>query len=354
MYLIDGFGQRLLRWYDIHGRKDLPWQHPRSAYRVWLSEIMLQQTQVQTVIPYFHRFLERFPDLNSLTQAHIDEVLALWAGLGYYSRARNLHKCAKIVFDLYQGEFPQNMQQLTALPGIGKSTAAAILSQAFGQQVAILDANVKRVLCRYFAVEGFTGETQVSNLLWQLAQQCMPVERCADYTQAIMDLGATCCTARAPQCPACPLMDNCSAYRANSIDKYPVKKKKPPLPIKQQQFLLLIDKHKRIFLHKRPPTGIWGGLWCLPHIETGLTVEDSLQQLSCKNGKPLQQTKFRHRFSHFQLDAEVWLIQVEFLIENIREPIGDWYYWEKITELGLPTPIKKLLDRFKPMLNAKI
>ena len=209
------FSLPLLEWFNCHGRKDLPWQHPRSAYRVWISEIMLQQTQVKTVIPYFNHFIAKFPDIQQLAHAYEDRVLAQWSGLGYYSRARNLHKTAKIICEKYKGEFPRELADLIALPGIGPSTAAAIASQAFNQATPILDGNVKRVLCRYFLIDGWPEHSSVKQKLWQLAKECMPTERCADYTQAIMDLGATRCTARNPDCANCPLQYTCLAKHHN-------------------------------------------------------------------------------------------------------------------------------------------
>lgn len=224
------FSQLLLDWYDLHGRKDLPWQLPRSPYRVWVSEIMLQQTQVQTVIPYFNRFIEHFPDIFLLANAEEDEVLSLWSGLGYYSRARNLHNTAKIISDQYNGVFPEDLNILVQLPGIGPSTAAAILSQAFNKPAAILDGNVKRVLSRFFLIEGWPEQAQVKKKLWGLASSCMPNERCADYTQAIMDLGATCCTNKNPQCLRCPVKNHCLAFHNKKQHLYPTKKNKETAP----------------------------------------------------------------------------------------------------------------------------
>ncbi|WP_019217249.1 A/G-specific adenine glycosylase [Legionella tunisiensis] len=217
------FSNLLLAWFDLHGRKDLPWQHPRSAYRVWISEIMLQQTQVKTVIPYFNRFIDSFPDVWQLAKASEDQVLAHWSGLGYYSRARNLSQTAKIICEKYAGEFPLALVDLVALPGIGPSTAAAIASQAFNQPTAILDGNVKRVLCRYFLIEGWPEQSAIKQRLWQLANQCMPRQRCADYTQAIMDLGATCCTVRQPNCASCPIQKTCLANIHHKTAFYPQK-----------------------------------------------------------------------------------------------------------------------------------
>lgn len=224
--LYEQFSKPLLLWFTLHGRKNLPWQHPRTPYRVWISEIMLQQTQVQTVIPYFERFMQRFPNISDLALAHEDDVLSLWSGLGYYSRARNLHQTAKIILQHHQGIFPNDYTLLNELPGIGPSTAAAILSQAFNKPAAILDGNVKRVLTRFFRIQGHPEQTQVKKTLWELADSCMPQENCADYTQAIMDLGATCCTTKNPHCPNCPLQKNCLAFKHQEQYLYPTKKLK--------------------------------------------------------------------------------------------------------------------------------
>lgn len=248
--LSEQFNKPLLQWFALNGRKNLPWQIPRTAYRVWISEIMLQQTQVQTVIPYFERFMDKFPSIDDLGKAHDDEVLALWSGLGYYSRARNLHKTAQIILNEYQGIFPQDLTLLNELPGIGASTAGAILSQAFNMPTAILDANVKRVLTRFFAIKGYPEQTQVKKTLWALANSCMPQEHCADYTQAIMDLGATCCTTKKPNCFNCPLQDNCKALQDKEQHLYPTKKIKKPVPVQQQQFLVLCNAQGDIYLEK--------------------------------------------------------------------------------------------------------
>ena len=224
------FSKQLLKWYDVHGRKNLPWQHPITPYRVWLSEVMLQQTQVDTVIPYFEKFVNTYPDVQSLAAAPIDHVLHLWTGLGYYARARNLHKCAIAVCENYQGQFPADQNELASLPGIGRSTAAAIASIAFEQPTAILDGNVKRVLARQYAVEGWPGNKKVENQLWDIAEDYMPQTRCRDYTQAIMDLGATLCTRSKPQCLLCPVNQNCIAKQTGNPTDFPVKNQKKRNP----------------------------------------------------------------------------------------------------------------------------
>ncbi|KGP64137.1 DNA glycosylase [Legionella norrlandica] len=305
------FSQLLLDWYDLHGRKDLPWQSPRTPYRVWVSEIMLQQTQVQTVIPYFNRFIEHFPEIALVARAEEDEVLSLWSGLGYYSRARNLHKTAQIINEQYHGLFPEDLDALVQLPGIGASTAAAILSQAFNKPTAILDGNVKRVLSRYFLVDGWPEQAQVKKKLWDLAYSCMPEERCADYTQAIMDLGATRCTNKNPDCLHCPLQKHCLAFQKNEQLLYPTKKIKKQRPIFSQQLLVLHNEEGQIYLEKRPPTGLWGGLWCFPALDSEACPSQYIElHYKLKGEKPELITKFKHSFSHFHLEITALSIKI--------------------------------------------
>jgi len=257
------FQNRLLTWFDQHGRKHLPWQQNKTAYRVWISEIMLQQTQVNTVIPYYQRFMQRFPDLSSLAQAEPDEVLHLWAGLGYYSRARNLHRAAQLIMQNHQGEFPASLAILQKLPGIGQSTAGAILALAFNQPAAILDGNVKRVLARFHGITDFINEKSVENRLWELAAHYTPKKCVADYTQAMMDLGATLCIRGKPACERCPLSEDCLARQQNIAALLPRKKAARELAVRTATFVVF-KMQASILLHKRPDKGIWGGLWSLP------------------------------------------------------------------------------------------
>lgn len=338
----------LLSWFDQHGRHDLPWQHPRTAYRVWLSEIMLQQTQVATVIPYFERFIARFPDIISLANAELDEVLHLWTGLGYYARARNLHKAAIEIRDHYAGEFPVQFEQVVALPGIGRSTAAAILAQAHNQRYAILDGNVKRVLTRLYAVEGWPGKKPVENRLWELAEQLTPGERICDYTQAIMDFGATLCS-RNPHCSECPLSEFCQSYQAGNPADYPTPKKRKALPVRSTRMLILQDYQQQVLLLQRPPSGIWGGLWSLPecpgqedisswcHDSLGLKIE------ACTEHPTL-----RHTFSHFHLDITPVQARVSAAADMAMEADARvWYNTAQPDVLGLPAPVKNLLESIK-------
>lgn len=342
------FTRKLLQWFAHAGRKDLPWQHPRTPYRVWLSEIMLQQTQVKTVIPYFERFIAHFPELTDLANAHEDDVLALWSGLGYYSRARRLHETAKIIEQDYQGLWPRTVELLTSLPGIGRSTAAAIASQAFNQATAILDGNVKRVLCRYFMVEGYPEQQAIKTKLWELAQLCMPATQCADYTQAIMDLGATCCTSRNPQCSICPLQQSCLAYSHNRVPEFPFKPIRKKIPTKEQQFLLIINESQHIYLEKNPPTGLWGSLWCLPSLDMTENPLDYLNQVIPSNHAVTtanQFMNFKHTFSHFHLNIQVILCKIARIsTEIISESTGKWFTVQEITQLGIPKPVQIIID----------
>ena len=338
----------LLTWFDQYGRHDLPWQHPRSAYRVWLSEIMLQQTQVATVIPYFDRFIQHFPDITRLANAELDEVLHLWTGLGYYARARNLHKAAIEIREHHKGVFPQSFDEVLALPGIGRSTAGAILAQAYNQRHAILDGNVKRVLTRLHAVEGWPGKKAVENHLWELAEQLTPDERLCDYTQAIMDFGATLC-GRKPNCSECPLTRHCQAYEAGNPYDYPTPKARKTLPTRTTRMLILKDIHNRVLLLQRPQLGIWGGLWSLPECPAeediaiwcrrslGITVDELREQPS-----------LRHTFSHFHLD----IIPIHARAKPISDAIMEadtrvWYNTAQPEVLGLPAPVKTLLESIK-------
>ncbi len=344
----DSFASRLLDWYDRHGRHDLPWQKNRSLYRVWVSEIMLQQTQVKTVIPYYRRFMRRFPSLKKLASASRDEVLQYWAGLGYYSRGRNLHRAAQQVLVEHHGRIPRTPQALMQLPGIGRSTAAAILSQALDQPHAILDGNVKRVLARYHGISGWPGERQVEQQLWQYAEQHMPAQRNADYSQAIMDLGATLCHRSRPQCPQCPLQDGCLAYRHDRILQCPGKKPKKVLPVKHTRLLLLIAEDGGILLEKRPPSGIWGGLWSLPEAAPGEDVAQLCRQrwgLTVTEEQTL--SGFRHSFSHYHLHITPWRVWVKATGEAVREqPDCRWLRLAGDSLPAMAAPVAKILRQY--------
>ena len=336
--------ERLLAWYDLHGRKDLPWQHPRTPYRVWLSEIMLQQTQVATVIGYFERFVTALPDLSSLAAAPQDDVLALWAGLGYYSRARNLHRAAKLCIERHGGELPRDIEALSDLPGIGRSTAGAILAQAFGLRHPILDGNVKRVLSRYHGVHGWAGATRTAEILWAHAEANTPNERLPDYTQAIMDLGATLCARSRPRCDACPLKDDCVARRDGLTVLLPTKKAPKRVPTRQTCLLILRDPHGRVLLERRPPTGVWAQLWSLPETDSIDAATAAAQKLGARADAFAPLDPFVHVFTHYRLEISPYLASATPLT---RVADGDGVRWcseRDIAALGLPAPVKKLLQ----------
>lgn len=343
----DSFSQLLLRWFDQHGRHDLPWQIDRSPYRVWISEIMLQQTQVTTVIPYFERFMGRFPDVEHLASAKLDEVLHLWTGLGYYARARNLHKAAQIVQRDFAGQFPHTLDNVLALPGIGRSTAGAILAQSLGQRHAILDGNVKRVLTRLHAITGWPGQKPVEAQLWQLAEAYTPDARLADYTQAIMDLGATLCRRRQPHCDTCPVHRRCQACLQDSVSQYPSPKPKKTLPVRQTRMLVLQDQRGQFFLQQRPPSGIWGGLWSFPECPLEADIENWCQQQLGLNIGPVQQADIlRHTFSHFHLEIQPLRARLKDHTDCIMEATASvWYNTRQPDALGLPGPVKQLLEQ---------
>lgn len=340
------FSRAVLTWFDKHGRKTLPWQQGITPYRVWLSEIMLQQTQVTTVIPYFERFVARFPDVASLAAAPIDDVLHLWTGLGYYARARNLHRCAQAVVRDYAGEFPDSVEALAELPGIGRSTAGAIVSIAFKQRAAILDGNVKRVLARHHAVGGWPGEANTLKTLWTHAETHTPKKRVNDYTQAMMDLGATLCTRSKPACERCPVMSTCVAYATGKVSVYPGKKPKKTLPEKTVQLLMLRNPSGDILLQQRPPQGIWGGLWSFPEIALDMDAEGYAEDRFGKVVASETWDAYRHTFSHYHLDITPVLIQLKKTPTNIAEAHQTlWYNPHQPGTIGLAAPVKKLLEK---------
>ncbi len=353
------FAQKLLRWYDQQGRKNLPWQQDINAYRVWVSEIMLQQTQVKTVIPYYQRFMQRFPDVQTLAEADLDSVLKHWSGLGYYARARNLYKAAKQLCDEFSGVFPADLEALQSLPGIGRSTAAAILSIAYGQKQAILDGNVKRVLSRVFAIEGWSGKASVLREMWSVAERLVPEKRNAAYTQAIMDLGASCCTRSKPQCERCPFEADCLAFQKGDIEKYPAKKPQKARPERFAVMLIMQNHKKEIFMQKRPPTGIWGGLWCFPQFDNEALAEAWLSEhfmQSLQDAKRLP--AFVHVFSHFSLSIQPIVLNLKksstnhILKSHMNNRVMEtdeilWYNMDDEFEGGLATPVQSLLNKLK-------
>lgn len=336
------FQQKILAWFDLNGRKDLPWQIAATPYKTWLSEVMLQQTQVSTVIPYFNRFIQSFPDIKALAEAPLDSVLEHWSGLGYYARARNLHKTAIIINN---NSFPQDLDGLMALPGIGRSTAGAILSIAFNNSHPILDGNVRRVLARYHAISGWTGHAKVSNELWKISTRYTPVNRCADYTQAMMDLGATLCKRSKPACNNCPIRSSCMARIEDKTATLPTPKPAKSIPIKKLVFLILINEQQQVLLEKRPPSGIWGGLWSLPEFECFTQIQSACEQQNISIKSISQLDEQRHTFSHYHLDYIPYIVKIENPINNVMEANQSvWYNLEQINSLGLASPIKRLLQ----------
>jgi A/G-specific adenine glycosylase len=340
------FSQHVLTWFDQHGRKHLPWQQNRTAYRVWVSEIMLQQTQVATVIPYYERFMASFPTVQALANASQDNVLQHWAGLGYYARGRNLHKCAQTVVNEHGGKFPTTVDELVELSGIGRSTAGAIISLSSKQRAVILDGNVKRVLARVHGTDGWPGKTAVANALWTHAETHTPTARCDDFNQAMMDLGATLCTRSKPSCERCPLQSDCFAYQENKQTEFPHKKPPKKIPVKTTQWLIMHNKEQHILLEQRPQQGIWGGLWSFPEIPCD---KDSAPYCDYHYGRIATQeslSPFRHTFSHYHLDIHAQLITLDNAHPDVQD--GQTYRWfspAEIHTVGLPAPTQKLLDQ---------
>jgi len=340
------FSDRVLTWFDLHGRKDLPWQQT-DAYGVWVSEIMLQQTQVQTVIPYYERFMQRFPAVVDLADAPLDAALHFWSGLGYYARARNLHKAAGIVRNEHGGDMPDSYDELVVLPGIGRSTAGAILSLAYQKRQPILDGNVKRVLARHSAIAGWPGKTTVANQLWEAADLHTPQENVGAYTQAIMDLGATVCTRSKPGCNGCPVRNDCCALASGTIDDYPGRKPGKARPLKQTTMVLAINGNA-VFLERRPLVGIWGGLWSLPELDDGKVREWCERTLDSRDGSIESWDTLRHSFSHYDLDIQPVVVRVASSSRRVAD--CDRTIWHEIGDLppgGIAAPVQKLINSLK-------
>ena len=349
---MDDFAHRLLAWFDRHGRHDLPWQHPATPYRVWISEVMLQQTQVSVVIPYFERFMERFPDARTLAAAPLDEVLAHWAGLGYYARARNLHRAAQLIVERHAGEMPQTLEAVMALPGIGRSTAGAILSLGAGQRHPILDGNCKRVLARVHAVPGWPGQSAFERALWTLAEEHTPARRCCDFNQAMMDLGATVCTRSKPQCLLCPLNAFCTARLRGEPTAYPQPKPRRTLPVRRVRMLLLVSDDG-VLLVRRPPAGIWGGLWGLPECEPDADWQALVRSYGLAPGSAEPWPVLRHTFSHFHLDIEPLRVEVAPLPGRLMEAGEAIWYNDPDQGLGLAAPVSRLLATLRAPKPAR-
>ena len=344
------FADRLLAWHDREGRRRLPWQVNRTPYRVWVSEIMLQQTQVVTVIPYFERFMARFPTVEALAAADEDEVLHLWSGLGYYSRGRNLHAAARSIVTNHGGAFPRDIDSWRALPGVGRSTAGAILALSRGARHPILDGNVKRVLSRYHGIAGWPGEGRIEKRLWRLAEAHTPEQRVAAYTQAIMDLGATLCLRRNPRCSACPLVSDCAARRGGRVDAIPAPRPKRERPFRRTRFLVLRDERHAVLLERRPPSGVWGGLWSFPECAMD---EDPAKTSAERFGLSATVTRVlstrQHGFTHFRLEIEPVLMDVIDHGERVMEGGSMlWYKDASPKRLGFAAPVRSIIVDLPP------
>ena len=347
MSAVPTFTDTLIAWQKRAGRHDLPWQKTRDPYWIWLSEIMLQQTQVTTVIPYYQRFLARFPTLETLAAAPQEAVIAHWAGLGYYARARNLHRCAQQIVAVYGGKWPKSVDRLAELPGIGRSTAAAIAAFAFGERAAILDGNVKRVLCRFFAIEGFPGQAGVERALWVQAEALLPDADIEAYTQGLMDLGATLCVRRKPRCDECPLRADCKARLGGLVDTLPTAKPRPALPERHAHYVFVSDG-AAVLLERRPAHGIWGSLLAPLEGETDAVLA-RLGIGSCVT-RPLG--TLRHTFTHFRLTLDATLCRVEASLDFADASLC-WIPLDAAAHAGVPTPIRKLLERVSQHLSPR-
>ena len=336
---------RLLPWFERHGRSHLPWQADPTPYRVWISEVMLQQTQVATVVPYFGRFIARFPEVASLAAASLDEVLHLWSGLGYYARARNLHRAAKAITTEHGGVLPGSLEELMALPGIGRSTAGAILALSRGQRHPILDGNVKRVLARVFCIREALGTAATTMRLWRLAEQCTPMTRVAEYTQAIMDLGATVCTRANPGCTRCPLKADCGALAADCVNELPVRAARMTRRMRNTQMVFVLRQGNEVLLKQRAPQGIWGGLWGPPEFPD--VAAAGAWCMSRFGGAPRQLRRMpvlRHSFTHFDLDIQPLVLDLRRDKLRVEEPGSVWYTYDAPPTVGLPTPVSRLIE----------
>jgi len=337
------FAARIIAWQKAYGRHDLPWQGTRDPYLIWVSEIMLQQTQVATVIPYYLRFLARFPDAAALAAAPLDEVLRLWSGLGYYSRACNLHRAAQAIAGEHGGKFPRRFEAVAALPGVGRSTAAAICVFAFGQRHAILDGNVKRVLARFRGIKGYGGDRKIADSLWEEAQRLLPRRAVEAYTQGLMDLGATVCTRSKPRCPMCPVHGDCVAFRRGWTGKVPAPRPRKRLPHRRTLMLALM-RAGEVLLEKRPPSGIWGGMWCLPEAVRKTDIEAyCLKRFGTHVIEIDELPPIAHGFTHFKLDIRPLRLRVSALVPEAVEPGVMWLSLEEARGAAIPAPVRRIL-----------
>ena len=338
----EAFARRIIAWYAQSGRKNLPWQKDHSIYSVWISEIMLQQTQVNTVIPYFEKFMALFPDIETLAKASVDDILCVWAGLGYYSRARNIHKAATIIEDL--GAFPEGLEALMALPGIGKSTAGAILSLALDRPYTILDGNVKRVLCRFLSISGWPGTASVEKHLWQVAEQYTPIQNNQIYSQAMMDLGATVCVRKNPSCAKCPLQEQCQSFKDDTMLQYPYPKAKKNRPLKKIIMAVIMNEKQQVLLLKRADSGIWGGLYSFPECDEETNLDQWLKnKWGCKSYGQTSLAQIKHQFSHFQLHISPLLINIK-ASSGVADDCNIWVDINRYQEVALPAPITLIFE----------
>jgi A/G-specific adenine glycosylase len=329
------FADAVIDWQKQHGRHDLPWQNTQDPYAIWVSEIMLQQTQVAAVIGYYAKFMQRFPNIHALASATQEEVLQSWSGLGYYSRARNLHNAAQKIVDEFAGEFPQNFDDILSLPGIGKSTAAAISTFALNAPQPILDGNVKRVFARHFNISGWPSAPKIEQAMWQIAERENPINEAIAYTQGLMDLGATLCTRTKPNCPVCPVNISCQAYANNLVSLLPTPKPRKTIPEKSTTMLVFVNGDE-VMLEKRPPVGIWGGLWSFPEVND--------DDVSLQNASPL--TKLTHTFTHFKLHIQPQLVRTSKKLQ-VNEPRTIWLSLDDAIGAAIPTPVRKILIALK-------
>jgi A/G-specific adenine glycosylase len=350
------FSDRVIAWQREHGRHDLPWQSSGDPYRIWLSEVMLQQTQVTTAVPYFLRFVERYPDVRVLAQAPIDDVMAAWAGLGYYSRARNLHRCAQAIVAQHGGVFPTAAAALAQLPGIGRSTAAAIAAFAFGERAAILDGNVKRVIARHFGIEGFPGAAPTERRLWDVAVAQLPRRDIEPYTQGLMDLGATVCVRRRPRCDACPLRTSCVAARDGRVDELPAPRPARERPVREVTLAVVADANGELLLERRAPTGIWGGLLSAPEFAAGMTDAQLVDEVERRYGLVCtverHGTPVRHEFTHFSLVLHPRMLAVVAAPRASDPSTVRWLNHHAAADAGLPAPIRRIVLGLLPDVLA--
>nr|WP_255676066.1 A/G-specific adenine glycosylase [Pusillimonas sp. MFBS29] len=353
---ITGFARTVASWQKTQGRQHLPWQGTRDPYRIWLSEIMLQQTQVSTVIAYYQRFLARFPDIRSLAQASQDEVMPYWAGLGYYARARNLHRCAQAVCTDWGGQFPDNSRDIITLPGIGRSTAAAIAAFAHQERSPIMDGNVKRVFTRYFGIEGVTSERATEQLLWHTADEVLSAAPqdldMTAYTQGLMDLGSQCCTRSRPACERCPLQQSCYARLHDRQNELPTPKKKKPSP-ERYCSMLVVNMAGHILLEQQPSPGIWGGLWSLPRFDSGDDLLSACHKWGTPDMPAQKMAGLSHVFTHFRLHIEPWYLSSD--TPRIAEPLPNqrWVALDELHKAALPAPVRKILEGLFPARFAQ-